>query len=94
MNSPELVEKVAPTARFLAIVIAALVDDPSRTVIRPDTSSLPIVFRVEVPRAELGKLIGRSGRMARALRTVLTARGRKDRVAYALEIEALEDTPC
>jgi predicted RNA-binding protein YlqC (UPF0109 family) len=36
--------------------------------------------------ADLGKIIGRSGRVARALRNVLTAAGSKLEKRYALEI--------
>ncbi len=41
---------------------------------------------VEVAEADLGKIIGRSGRVARALRNVLSAAGLKLGKRYALEI--------
>ena len=40
----------------------------------------------EVAEAEVGKVIGRSGRIARALRTVLASAGAKNNRRYALEI--------
>jgi hypothetical protein len=93
MTNSELVEKVAPTARWLALVLDALVDDSSHTIIRPQADGPVVVFRVEVPRVELGRLIGRNGRTARSLRTLLSARGQRDRIAYALDLNALEETP-
>ena len=44
------------------------------------------VIELEVAEAELGKIIGRSGRVARALRNVLSAAGSKQGKRYALEI--------
>jgi uncharacterized protein len=44
------------------------------------------VIELEVAEADLGKIIGRSGRVARALRNVLSAAGSKQNKRYALEI--------
>ena len=44
------------------------------------------VIELEVAEEEMGKVIGRSGRVARALRTVLSAVGTKNDKRYALEI--------
>lgn len=44
------------------------------------------VVELEVAEAEMGKVIGRSGRIARALRTILAAAGTKNNKRYALEI--------
>lgn len=45
-----------------------------------------MVIELEVAEADLGRVIGRSGRIARALRTVLSAAGAKNDKRYALEI--------
>jgi len=44
------------------------------------------VIELEVAEADLGKVIGRSGRVARALRNLLAAAGSKLDKHYALEI--------
>jgi uncharacterized protein len=44
------------------------------------------VIELEVAEADLGRVIGRSGRIARALRAVLSAAGAKNDKRYALEI--------
>ena len=44
------------------------------------------VVELEVAEADLGKIIGRSGRVARALRNVLSAAGSKLDKRYVLEI--------
>ena len=44
------------------------------------------VLELEVNEADLGKVIGRQGRTARALRTLLNAAGEKSRRRYSLDI--------
>ena len=44
------------------------------------------VIELEVAESDLGKVIGRSGRVARALRNILSAAGSKLDKRYALEI--------
>ena len=44
------------------------------------------MIELEVAEADLGKIIGRSGRVARALRHILSAAGSKLNKRYALEI--------
>jgi predicted RNA-binding protein YlqC (UPF0109 family) len=64
----------------------SLVDDPagvSTHVIDRDDAT---VIELEVAPADLGKVIGRQGRTARALRTLLAAAGQKTRRRYILDI--------
>lgn len=88
MNS-ETVEKATLTASWLTLIITNLVDerDPDKIIIQPELHPDRIAFGVKVPPREIGKVIGRGGRIARALRTLLMARGRKDRLIYVLDIE-------
>jgi predicted RNA-binding protein YlqC (UPF0109 family) len=44
------------------------------------------VIELEVAPEDLGKIIGRQGRTARAIRTLLTAAGQKSRRRYTLDI--------
>jgi uncharacterized protein len=44
------------------------------------------IIELEVAPADLGKVIGRQGRTARAIRTLLTAVGQKTRRRYILDI--------
>ena len=44
------------------------------------------IIELEVAPADLGKVIGRQGRTARAMRTLLTAAGQKTRRRYILDI--------
>jgi len=76
-----------PDARALIEYIAkALVDKKDEVFLDEYEDGDETVLELEVAEDELGKVIGRSGRIARALRTVLNAVGTKNDKRYALEI--------
>jgi len=67
-------------------IAKALVDAPGEVFIDEYEDGDETVIELEVAEADLGKVIGRSGRIARALRTLLGAAGSKQDKRYALEI--------
>jgi uncharacterized protein len=75
----ELVEAVA----------RALVDHPEAVEVKSVEGSQVMVLELRVHPEDLGKVIGRQGRTAKAIRTILGAGGMKLRKRYTLEI--LED---
>jgi len=78
-----------PTANPRALIehiAKSLVDDKNAVFIDEYQDGNETVIELEVAEAEVGKVIGRSGRIARALRTVLAAAGTKNDKRYALEI--------
>lgn len=64
----------------------SLVDDASEVRVRSFERDQSTVIELEVAPADLGKVIGRQGRTARAIRTVLAAAGQKSRRRYTLDI--------
>jgi predicted RNA-binding protein YlqC (UPF0109 family) len=72
---------------LIEFLAKALVDNPdevtTRTYERGDQGT---VVELEVAPADLGKVIGRQGRTARAIRTLLSAAGQKSRRRYSLDI--------
>ncbi|HTR26943.1 MAG TPA: KH domain-containing protein [Terriglobales bacterium] len=77
----------APNTRALIEHIAkALVEDKNAVFIDEYEDGDETVIELEVAEAEVGKIIGRSGRIARALRTILAAAATKNDTRYALEI--------
>lgn len=58
---------------LLAYVARALVDDPDEVEVHSVEGEKSLVFELIVSQRDLGKVIGREGRTARALRTVLNA---------------------
>ncbi len=64
----------------------ALVDNADKVQVTEIEGEKTIVIELRVDPAELGKVIGKQGRIARALRTLLSAMGRKSGKRVVLEI--------
>jgi hypothetical protein len=74
---------VKPLVEFIA---KSLVDTPDEVQVHVLDRDQATVFELEVAQADLGKIIGRQGRTARAIRTLLSAAGQKQRRRYILDI--------
>ncbi len=72
--------------RRLTRIISLLVDTPDAVHVDARRQRSTTVFRARVDDDDLGQLIGRQGRTARALRALLDARGSRDGCRYGLEI--------
>jgi predicted RNA-binding protein YlqC (UPF0109 family) len=72
----ELVEAIAK----------ALVDNPEQVQVRAVDGEQVTVLELRVHPTDLGKVIGRQGRTAKAMRTLLGAAGMKLHKRYTLEI--------
>ena len=72
----ELVEAIAK----------ALVDNPDQVHVRAIEGEQITVFELRVHASDLGKVIGRHGRTAQAIRTILSGVGMKLRKRFTLEI--------
>lgn len=72
----ELVEQIAK----------ALVDNPDQVQVRAVEGEQVTVLELRVAPSDLGKVIGKQGRTARAIRTLLSAAGMKLRKRFTLEI--------
>ncbi len=65
----------------------SLVDNPDEVRTRTyERGEQGTIVELEVAPADLGKVIGRQGRTARAIRTLLNAAGQKTRRRYTLDI--------
>ncbi len=79
-----------PTTReHLVELVRLMVDHPDRVQVEEVPDQESILLELQVAEDDLGKVIGRQGRTARALRSILTARGAREGERYELEI--LED---
>jgi len=78
--------------RTLVIEIAkALVDAPDAVNVEVIVDQDTAVLRLEVAPADVGKVIGKQGRTARSLRTILGAASMKHRRRFALDIVEADD---
>ncbi|MBV9623535.1 MAG: KH domain-containing protein [Acidobacteria bacterium] len=64
----------------------ALVSAPAEVIVEEIDEDGRIVLELEVAEADMGRVIGKSGRVARAMRNVLQAAGAKLNRHYELEI--------
>ena len=71
---------------LVEFVAESLVDEPDYVNVRMRDRDHATVIELEVAPSDLGKVIGRQGRTARAIRTLLTAAGQKTRRRYTLDI--------
>jgi uncharacterized protein len=81
-----MTEQAANVRALIEHIAKALVDAKGEVIVDEYEDGDETVIELEVAEADLGKVIGRSGRIARAFRTVLSAAGTKADKRYALEI--------
>ena len=62
---------------LLEMIAKALVDNPDRVQVRAVEGEEVTILEVRVDPSDLGKVIGRNGRNANAVRTILAAAGTK-----------------
>lgn len=67
-------------------IVEALVDHPQQIEITEIKSQQSIVIELKVAKEDLGKVIGKQGRNAQALRTILSAASKKVKKHAVLEI--------
>lgn len=67
-------------------IARALVDTPEGVVVNEITGEHATVFELRVAESDLGKVIGKQGRTARSIRTLLGAVGTKLNRRFSLEI--------
>jgi uncharacterized protein len=67
-------------------IAKALVDSPEQVVVAEVEGEQTTVLELRVAQPDLGKVIGKQGRTARAIRTILGAAGMKLRKRFVLEI--------
>jgi predicted RNA-binding protein YlqC (UPF0109 family) len=73
-------------AEMLEYLARQLVDEPDAVRVEPVEQNGELVLRLHVAEADRGKVIGRQGRIARALRAVVRAGAARERRHVRLEI--------
>ena len=61
---------------FLEIVVRQLVEHPEQVVVEEEESEKSIKYKVKVAEEDKGQVIGKEGKIAKALRTVTKAASR------------------
>jgi uncharacterized protein len=71
---------------FVETIIKALVDNPDAVVLKEIEGERTTVFEVRVGPGDMGKVIGKAGQTAKAIRTIIMAISAKKGKRAQLEI--------
>lgn len=72
--------------QFLEFVIKALVENPQDVKINRTVDEMGVLMTLDVNPADMGKIIGREGNTAKAIRTLLRVVGMKNNARVNLKI--------
>lgn len=73
--------------RELVLDIAkALVDNPDEVIVEETKEKGEIILKLKVSSDDMGKVIGKQGRIAKAIRTVVRSAANRENVKVSLEI--------
>ncbi len=75
---------------FLDFLIRALVDNPNAVKTDRKVDEMGVLLTLKVDPADMGKIIGRNGQTAKAIRTLLRVVGIKNNARVNLKIEEPE----
>jgi predicted RNA-binding protein YlqC (UPF0109 family) len=79
--------------KLVEYLVTSLVDNPSEVKIEEKTADQNTVYAIHVPRADLGKIIGKKGRTAKAMRILVAAFAAQQNKNIELEIIEPADEP-
>jgi len=71
---------------FVEYIAKQLVDQPDQVAIEEESRDAKLVLRVKVAQPDIGKIIGKKGRTAFALRTLVAAVGKKAGKRVSIEV--------
>ena len=72
--------------KIIEVIAKALVSNPEQVVVTEKNNSNIIVYELSVASEDMGKVIGKQGRIAKALRTVVKAAATIENKKVTVEI--------
>ena len=78
---------------FVEYVVKALVDNADKVKVERRVDEMGVLITLDVDAADMGKIIGRDGATAKALRTLLRVVGMKNNARVNLKINEPEGRP-
>lgn len=76
---------------LVEVIAKSLVDEPKRVSVSQEEASQGNIIKLKVAPNDMGKVIGKQGRIAKALRTVVKAAAIRRNEKVTVEIESIED---
>jgi uncharacterized protein len=73
-------------AKMIEVIAKALVDDPQEVTAEEKLGENTIVIALKVAKTDIGKIIGKEGKTAKAIRTILLGAATKLKCRAVLEI--------
>ena len=71
---------------LIEVMAKSLVDNPEEVVVAEVQGERTAIFELRVAKSDIGKVIGKQGDTARAMRTILSAAGTKIGKRFTLEV--------
>ncbi len=71
---------------LVEVIAKALVDNPDEVVVTEKTEGRNVTVELHVAASDMGKVIGKQGRIAKAIRSVVKAASSKDNKRVDVEI--------
>lgn len=71
---------------FVEYVVKAIVDNPDKVVVKRSVDEMGVLLELGVDPADMGKIIGKDGRTAKAVRTLLRVLGAQNHSRVNLKI--------
>ena len=72
---------------LVEVIAKALVDNPDQVVVTDTEKDGEIVIELKVAPSDMGKVIGKQGRIAKAIRSVVKAAASKEEKKVIVEIQ-------
>ncbi|HCD45605.1 MAG TPA: KH domain-containing protein [Lachnoclostridium sp.] len=72
---------------LVEVIARALVDDPDQVVVTETVKDDEIILELTVAPSDMGKVIGKQGRIAKAIRSVVKAAASKEDKRVTVEIQ-------
>ncbi len=70
----------------LEVIAKSLVDNPDEVVVTEEIKDDAVVLKLNVAQSDMGKVIGKSGRIAKAIRRVINAAASHDKTKVIVDI--------
>lgn len=71
---------------LVEVIAKALVENPDEVVVTERTEGRNVIIELHVAQSDMGKVIGKQGRIAKAIRSVVKAASSKDNSRVDVEI--------
>lgn len=79
-------DAIGPDKDFVEYVIKSIVDQPEKVTVSRSVDDMGVLLTLQVSKEDMGKVIGKSGQTAKAIRILLRVIGAKTNVRINMKI--------